>query len=167
VSFFIALVSRRFGIGDGGSGDWDSETDYTWMGIDNVRFVPYEDPWTGYDGWVKTYGLAGDHALRPAAPFLDATPNLLKYALGLRGDDLADEEAQPRAWLNQPDGTLDYLFRRMQPDVDYTVEGTDDLTGDNWQPHAVNPGEIGEEATVPFNLDDHEHLFLRLKVSDE
>jgi hypothetical protein len=164
---FVALVSRRFGIGDGGSGNWDSETDYTWIGIDNVRFVPYEDPWTGYDGWVKTYGLAGDYALRPAAPFLDATPNLLKYALGMRGDDLADETGLPRAWLNQPNGTLDYLFRRMQPDLTYTLEGTESLVPTNWQPHAVNPGEVGEEVTVPIDLNDHEKRYLRLNVTEE
>ena len=163
---FVALISRSFGMGNGGSGNWDSETDYTWIGIDNVRLVPYEDPWTGYDGWVKTYGLAGDHALRPAAPFLDATPNLLKYALGMRGDDLADEDAQPHAWLNQPNGTLDYLFRRMQPDLTYTLEGTESLVPPNWQPHATNPGEVGEEVTVPINPVEHHRLFLRLKVQD-
>ncbi|HMP97860.1 MAG TPA: hypothetical protein PKA51_13130, partial [Kiritimatiellia bacterium] len=111
-------------------------------------------------------GLAGDHALRPAAPFLDATPNLLKYALGMRGDDLADEDAHPRAWLNQPNGTLDYLFRRIQPDLTYTLEGTDSLDPVNWQPHATNPGEVGEEVTVPVDLDDHDNLYLRLKVTE-
>ncbi len=74
---FIAIVARSMGIGNAGSGDWDNETQYTRLGIDNVRFVSYDDPWTGYDGWVRTYGLAGDHALRPAAPFLDNTPKVV------------------------------------------------------------------------------------------
>lgn len=163
---YIGVRVSAFGIG-GSTSDWDSEPDFTWFGLDNLRFVPAEETWTGYDGWVKTYDLNADHALRTAAPFLDATPNLLKYALGMRGDNIADEDAMPNAWLNHSNGTLDYLFHRMQADVEYVVEGADSLVPPDWQPIATNPGEVGGEVTVPIDVDANERLFLRLKVSDE
>jgi hypothetical protein len=162
---FFTLRAHGFGI-PGTTTNWEEVTDFTWLGIDNIRLIPVEAPPAGYAGWVANYGLTGPHAERNAKPFGDM-PNLLKFAFGLPGNTAAGPEMNPTAELNRQHGTLDFRFMRHQQDLSYIVEGCENLIHPNWEPLAHNPGEAGAEVTVPVSLEGREILFLRLRVEED
>lgn len=140
-----------------------------WVLLNAVRVTRLgegEEP-SGYDLWADTYGLTGTNAEKLATPYDDNAPNLLKYALGLPGNQAAGPGDMPYGLLNELNETFDYVFRRERADLDYTVERTESLVPADWQTEVVNPGEVGGEVTVPIDVNGYDRLYLRLKVSDE
>lgn len=100
----------------GSTADWDQESEYTWLGLDNIRLIPVEAPPAGYDGWVETFGLTGAHAAKGARPFGEM-PNLLKYAFGLAGNVPAGPGQHPTAVYNRELGTMDFRFLRERSEL--------------------------------------------------
>jgi hypothetical protein len=88
--------------------------------------------------------------------------NLLKYALGLNAI-----AARSNASLNtqvNADGRLALTFMRARGDLTYTVQGSNDLV--TWSDLEVNPGTIGETATVTDTAPTSTpKRYIRLKVA--
>jgi hypothetical protein len=97
-----------------------------------------------------------------ASPRGDGMQNLLKYALGLNAI-----AARSNASLNtqvNADGRLALTFMRARGDLTYTVQGSNDLV--TWSDLEVNPGTIGETATVTDTAPTSTpKRYIRLKVA--
>ena len=106
----------------------------------------------------------------PATPAHDGITNLMKYALAL--DPMSCGTGGLPA-VSPQDGYLTLTYRRnkLATDVTYSVQATDSLDGDNWQPAFTVLSQTDEGAywletvqdTLP--LEQHPHRFMRLRVT--
>lgn len=107
---------------------------------------------SGYEAWKNAHFSSADLTAGRgdplATPAGDGIANLLKYALGI-DTPLAPMNFAllPRpGFISQPD-RLTLVFRRARPELTYLVEGSSDFL--NWTTIATNPGQVGQETTVP------------------
>ncbi len=123
-----------------------------------------------YADWQANYfsenEIANDPRTLPEADFSgDATPNLLKYALGLPPRE-ASATGLPAAGVSG--GRLSLTFTRQpRPDLEYRVEASGDLS--TWMPLWVAPGVITAPTSVTISDElpttENRPRFLRLRVT--
>lgn len=131
--------------------------------------IPLPDARPAYQRWLDAaFGfLATDDPARAddtwgprADPHRTGVPNLLAYALGRAPDD-----RMPLPLLHHTPGSpapVDLRFHRAAADLDYRVESSPDLA--TWTLHTLNPGQVGEDVTVPFPPGPRQFLRLRVEL---
>jgi hypothetical protein len=122
----------------------------TWTALEEWRFDNF--------GTNSNSGNAADNA----NPSGDGMGNLVKYALGL-GANAKGGSSHLSIQMN-PERRLAITFQRARGDLNYIVQGSNDLTA--WTDLAHNPGSVGTAVTVtdppPAGA---QKRFLRLKVT--
>jgi alpha-tubulin suppressor-like RCC1 family protein len=121
--------------------------------------------WTNHEEWRFTnFGTIANsgNAADGASPSKDGMQNLMKYALGLSANARSNQ-ASLNTQVNA-DGRLALTFMRARGDLTYTVQGSNDLV--TWSDLEVNPGTIGETATVTDTAPTSTpKRYIRLKVA--
>lgn len=145
------------------------------IGLDEIRIgetwasvVPTsggEEP-SDYDLWAGDSGLVGEDADPHGTPHDDGVKNLLKYALGLPGDRAVVRAELPDGEWNEAENEYHYTFQRARADIEYAVETTAGLTPPDWTTLVVDPGEVGQEVTVPISANGVDRLYIRLRVTE-
>ena len=110
-----------------------------------------------------TTANSGDSA-DDADPDGDGLPNLVEYALDT--DPRNFSGGDPHGPVSATgSGYLTLTFLRARPDATYIVQASSDL--DSWSNVAVNPGTVGQTATVTDTepLSSTPRRFIRLKIS--
>jgi alpha-tubulin suppressor-like RCC1 family protein len=122
----------------------------TWSALENWRFANF--------GSTNNSGNAADNA----TPGNDGMQNLLKYALGL--DATAKSDSSRLDMRMNEERRITLTFLRARQDVDYTVQGSNDLS--TWTDITTNPGSVGTAVSVTDTSPaDAPVRFMRLKVS--
>lgn len=150
-----------------GTGVTDVDASSTTVQVDADLTVTaaFEQP-TAYEVWAEGQSLTGEQADPVADPDGDGISNLLEYATG----------SDPRVGGMTPvtlalqGGVLTLTFPRIaDPDLIYTVEASNDLTG-VWEPVVAegNPStgaaNAGGSITITDTVDASPRRFLRLRV---
>ncbi|MEN8774870.1 MAG: hypothetical protein ABF379_05925 [Akkermansiaceae bacterium] len=147
--------------------------------IDLVRPVPLVDP---YDAWqrdhfsdedladfAKELTLWGDDA----DPDSDGATNILEYAQGTDPNSLV-VSSNTMSIASGEKVQVIFRMRSDDPDLDFTLEATKDLSLDHWDNDALT--EVGERVLDPDNISYqlitmeadpklHPRIFTRLRVS--
>lgn len=92
----------------------------------------------------------------------DGLNNIIEYALG-SNPKLPDRENSANITINE--NNLEFHYNKIRPDINYTVEVSDDLI--NWTSSGVNQGGIDSNAIALIPIVSSDKLFIRLKVSGE
>jgi hypothetical protein len=122
----------------------------TWTALEEWRFDNF--------GTNSNSGNAADNA----NPSGDGMGNLVKYALGL-GANAKGGSSHLSIQMN-PERRLAITFQRARGDLNYIVQGSNDLTA--WTDLAHNPGSVGTAVTVTDTPPaGAQKRFLRLKVT--
>ena len=112
-----------------------------------------------YSAWSSLNGLSGSTALPEADPDGNGVTNLLEYAVGI------PHGVVPIGGLPTPariGDALSLTYRKVQTDVTYVPEWSDDLTVWNTIGITVTGNGVYETASVPINAD--RCGFMRLQV---
>jgi hypothetical protein len=162
------LVDAYVGAGMGEHYSGENKTSTAIGSIDELRVATtYDEVVVGvspFAQWQQLHwpGVSDPQVIGPAAnPDGDPFDNLMEYALGGDPKLPASSGMVRHGW----DGNrLTLSFTRAAEDLDYFVEGSDDL--DTWSVLSHNPGTVGEETTVPdvVELIGGLKRFMRLRV---
>ncbi len=120
---------------------------------------------TIFDTWAGEASLSGDDALPSSIPFNDGVTNLMKYALGMPGNAMANPSELPSASGGMESSTFNFIFRRERSELTYTIETSPDLSPDSWTEYSINPGNVGNTVTVSIPIDISGKGFCRLRVT--
>ncbi len=148
-----------------------TNSDLTAAEFDNVAIIDAVlhsslDHWR-YDGWGTTANT-GD-AADDADPDADGRSNLFEYGVG--SDPFSPDSAKVGSVaVAEGQATCEITFNRIaDPDLTYTVFGTDDLTADPWSTlwSSTGASNVAGPVTVEHSLgtDEYPKYFLRLSVS--
>lgn len=118
----------------------------------------------GYNAWRQNQfgSLVSSEGEPSADPDADDLRNLLEYGLDL--SPLTNSiTGAPTSQLDG-NGRLTLTFRRARADLNYIVQGSNDLV--TWEDLAVNPGNVGEFHQFTDAVPPNPRRFLRLKVTN-
>lgn len=129
---------------------------YIYTELEDWRFVNF--------GTYDNTGVAADDY---DADF-DGTLNLIEYATGLDPNNSSESEALQVGPSQTNPGEMEVTFDRiLDPTLDYTLEGTNDLGATSWPEIWSGTGASAEPVVIPESMwpSNQTEYFFRLKVS--
>lgn len=119
------------------------------------NYTTFEVDPTPYPSWIASYGVTGSDSVRMADFDGDGIPNVLEYAFNMHPNQMDNENLVPGTGTKgmpywEVDGSLlsvEYLRRKDDSSLTYTVKFTGDLIDESWDPATETPVATPIDAT--------------------
>lgn len=112
-----------------------------------------------YSAWLSLNGLSGSAALPEADPDGNGVTNLLEYAVGIQHGVVPNVDLPTPRRIND---TMSLTYRKVQTDVTYVPEWSDDLTV--WNATGITITGDGVYETASASVNAGRQGFMRLQI---